>query len=165
MRVDFWVFQQLANCESRFAKTSAKLADVDAERRNEAARAHEARAQYERLRSDVLDGNCESDEFDEANVLRARLDEARIANVELERLVESLRIRGDGDEFERRYEETTRRLIHVAIQLHGHERRVAAVAGRQRLLVDELATTRARLTQLVAGDDRRTRALSRENVP
>lgn len=156
--------QQLADRDSRLEEARSRLEHLDTTSQDEVKAARETRDRYEQLRRDLLDGH---DEEEETSSLRSRLEEARIANAELERLIESLRLGREGasdGELERRYEETTRRLVHVAIQLHGHERRVMAMTRRQRLLVEELASTRDRLTQLLAGDDRRARALTRENV-
>lgn len=115
--------------------------------------------EYEKFRMDIFGGDMvETD----ADVLRKRIEHLQIENMELQRLADGVRI--GGAELERRFEEATRRLIHLGIQVNQYERKTINLDRRHRALREECDRLRVQLMRIQSGDERRFRQLSRENV-
>ncbi|KAI6225712.1 hypothetical protein M3Y95_00726000 [Aphelenchoides besseyi] len=123
----------------------------------EQTKLRETEANYAHFRSEVLGSEQPIDE----STLQRQIDELKIENSELNRLVSSIQI--GGSEMERRFEEATRRLIHLAIQLQSNERRMINLGRRHRALSDECVQLRGRIARLQTADERRAQQLAREN--
>lgn len=94
--------------------------------------------------------------------MRSRIEQLQIENMELQRFVDGVRI--GGSELERRFEEATRRLIHLGIQLSQYERKTTNLDRRNKALNDERERLRVQLMRLQSGDERRLKQMARENV-
>lgn len=114
---------------------------------------------YEKFRIEIFGtNNIETD----ADALRSRIEQLQIENMELQRFVDGIRI--GGSELERRFDEATRRLIHLGIQVSQYERKTTNLDRRHRALGEECERLRVQLMRLQSGDERRLRQMSRENV-
>jgi predicted RNase H-like nuclease (RuvC/YqgF family) len=114
---------------------------------------------YDKFRVDVFgSANVETD----ADALRSRIEQLQIENMELQRFVDGVRI--GGSELERRFDEATRRLIHLGIQVSQYERKATNLDRRHKALGEECDRLRVQLMRLQSGDERRLKQLSRENV-
>lgn len=114
---------------------------------------------YEKFRIEIFGtNNIETD----ADALRSRIEQLQIENMELQRFVDGIRI--GGSELERRFDEATRRLIHLGIQVSQYERKTTNLDRRHRALGEECERLRVQLMRLQSGDERRLKQMSRENV-
>lgn len=114
---------------------------------------------YEKFRIEIFGtNNIETD----ADALRSRIEQLQIENMELQRFVDGIRI--GGSELERRFDEATRRLIHLGIQVSQYERKATNLDRRHRALGEECERLRVQLMRLQSGDERRLKQMSRENV-
>jgi methyl coenzyme M reductase gamma subunit len=115
--------------------------------------------EYENFRLDIFGTtNLETD----AEKLHRRIEELQIENMEFRRFVDGVKI--GGSELERRFEEATRRLIHLGIQVTQFERKLANLTRRHKALGDESERRSLQLMRFQSGDERRLKQISRENV-
>jgi chromosome segregation ATPase len=115
------------------------------------------RDEYSKFRTEML-GDTEMD----TNDSQRRVEELQIENMELQRFAQGVKI--GGSELERRFEEATRRLIHLGIQVSQHERKNTNLSRRHKALVEECERLRTQLMRLQSGDERKVRQFARENV-
>lgn len=102
---------------------------------------------YDKFRLEIF-GTSEVET--DADTLRRRIEELQIENIEFRRFVDS--VKNGGSELERRFEEATRRLIHLGIQVNQHERKSTNLTRRHKALGEECERLRVQLMRFQSGE-------------